>query len=506
MYEMVSKEGKRKEPAVKMVNRTGIPDGMKARYEQRSGFSFDDVRVQYHSDKPAQLQAFAYTQGNRVYVGPGQEKHLEHELGHVVQQKQGRVGITSFLKGVGLNEDPAMEREADSYARNGGGGMGVPGGARPAGPGAPVQLRRWRWVQEDENWEPVELDEGEVESDEPYRAGKSAGEILDTSSAAYLIETAKATMNRHGANQSETLHSTSTTQDVTGRVPHKLTAMYESSEGKRERRQYGEGEDIRRFLRWFSTFLSVQYQISGEVQCYYDISRKIIFVSTNDSRELRRIGRLPFPPYRHPSTPREKRHLKHWGNMAKLLFKEEEPYRSILQMLDEVIFQMVPDQVPSGTHAEQRILRYLESESEEIREGLLASGAVEDEDGRMKLKPEYLGGLRRACFACSYACHSDAGRARIHPGPLWPSKASLAVMETPDILRAIRGIAEAEPTFATFEDAKITLDHDTDSEDEDLDMNAFEEDDEEDSGTQGEPINKEFYIRVMRAIGLESEA
>lgn len=95
-------------------NKTGIPDTMKTRFENLSGFSFDDVRVHYNSDKPAQLQALAYTQGNQVYVAPGQEKHLGHELGHVVQQKQGRVYPTITQNGLPVNDDAALEAEADS--------------------------------------------------------------------------------------------------------------------------------------------------------------------------------------------------------------------------------------------------------------------------------------------------------------------------------------------------------------------------------------------------------
>ncbi len=66
-------------------NKTGIPDGVKTRFENLSGFSFDDVRVHYNSSKPAHLSALAYTQGNEVHIAPGQERHLNHELGHVVQ-------------------------------------------------------------------------------------------------------------------------------------------------------------------------------------------------------------------------------------------------------------------------------------------------------------------------------------------------------------------------------------------------------------------------------------
>lgn len=98
-------------------NYTGIPGKMKEHMESFSGISFDDVKVHYNSDKPAQLQALAYTQGNQVYIGPGQEKHLGHELGHIVQQKQNRVKPTSYIKGQPLNDDSSLEREADRIGR-----------------------------------------------------------------------------------------------------------------------------------------------------------------------------------------------------------------------------------------------------------------------------------------------------------------------------------------------------------------------------------------------------
>lgn len=98
-------------------NLTGIPRQMKQSFEQSSGLSFDDVRVHYHSALPSRLGALAYTQGSHVYVAPGQERHLGHELGHVVQQKQGRVQATSKLGGVKLNTSPAMEQEADALCR-----------------------------------------------------------------------------------------------------------------------------------------------------------------------------------------------------------------------------------------------------------------------------------------------------------------------------------------------------------------------------------------------------
>lgn len=97
-------------------NRTGIPDSMKRRAEEFSGFSFDDVKVHYGSDKPGQLKALAFAQGSQVYLGPGQEQHLGHELGHVVQQKQGRVRPTGSVKGQPLNDSRSLEAEADRFA------------------------------------------------------------------------------------------------------------------------------------------------------------------------------------------------------------------------------------------------------------------------------------------------------------------------------------------------------------------------------------------------------
>jgi len=99
----------------KKENKTGIPDGLKAGMESVSGMSLNDVSVHRNSDKPAQLQAHAYAQGTDVHLAPGQEKHLPHELGHVVQQKQGRVAPTVQLKGeVPVNDSPSLEKEADS--------------------------------------------------------------------------------------------------------------------------------------------------------------------------------------------------------------------------------------------------------------------------------------------------------------------------------------------------------------------------------------------------------
>lgn len=96
-------------------NRTGMPDRLKAGIEALSGIDMSDVRVHANSPKPARLNALAYTQGNQIYMGPGQERHLAHEAWHAVQQKQERVRATGQMKiGVAVNADARMELEANS--------------------------------------------------------------------------------------------------------------------------------------------------------------------------------------------------------------------------------------------------------------------------------------------------------------------------------------------------------------------------------------------------------
>jgi len=102
------------EPIQRQENNTGLPDNLKSGMENLSGYSMDDVKVHRNSAKPAQLQAHAYAQGTDIHLGPGQEKHLPHELGHVVQQKQGRVKPTMQMKRkVNINDDTGLEKEAD---------------------------------------------------------------------------------------------------------------------------------------------------------------------------------------------------------------------------------------------------------------------------------------------------------------------------------------------------------------------------------------------------------
>jgi len=91
---------------------SALPSDMRERFEKRSGYSLADMRIFYNSDEPAKLGALAYARGNVVHLGPGQEQHLPHEIGHVIQQKAGLVRPTGTINGVSVNTDPSLEQKA----------------------------------------------------------------------------------------------------------------------------------------------------------------------------------------------------------------------------------------------------------------------------------------------------------------------------------------------------------------------------------------------------------
>lgn len=95
----------------------GLPMQLRAGIEALSGMDMSGVRVHRNSSQPAQLNALAYAQGNDIHLGPGQEGHLPHEAWHVVQQRQGRVSKTTQAGGVDINDEPALESEADEMGK-----------------------------------------------------------------------------------------------------------------------------------------------------------------------------------------------------------------------------------------------------------------------------------------------------------------------------------------------------------------------------------------------------
>lgn len=92
-----------------------LPDRLKTGLEALSGVDLSGVTVHRNSPRPAQIGAEAFARNADIHLAPGSEQRLAHEAWHVVQQAQGRVAPTASLpQGTSLNDDPALEREADT--------------------------------------------------------------------------------------------------------------------------------------------------------------------------------------------------------------------------------------------------------------------------------------------------------------------------------------------------------------------------------------------------------
>lgn len=100
-------------------NKTDIPDKIIKEAEKRSGVSLSDIRVYYDSPEPDKYGALAYTQGNVIHIASGEERHIGHEVWHVVQQKQNRLKEEDSVNygGVKANFNLELEREAEEFDR-----------------------------------------------------------------------------------------------------------------------------------------------------------------------------------------------------------------------------------------------------------------------------------------------------------------------------------------------------------------------------------------------------
>lgn len=103
-------------PPVLARSTAPVPPGLRRRMEHAGGVDLADVRVHSGSPAPARHDADAYATGGEIFLGPRGGDLLAHELWHVVQQRQGRVAASLRAAGIAVNEDPALEREADAAA------------------------------------------------------------------------------------------------------------------------------------------------------------------------------------------------------------------------------------------------------------------------------------------------------------------------------------------------------------------------------------------------------
>ena len=100
-----------------------LPPAVKRQMEHYFETDFSDVRIHVGSEASA-IGALAFTLGTDLYFAPNQyQPHtlqgcelIGHELAHVVQQREGRVG-NPFGDGVAVVHDEELEAEADEHGR-----------------------------------------------------------------------------------------------------------------------------------------------------------------------------------------------------------------------------------------------------------------------------------------------------------------------------------------------------------------------------------------------------
>ena len=77
--------------------------------------------VHYNSPEPERYGARAFTKNSEIYIAPGEESALPHELAHVYQQKTQNIPATGKINGEKVNTDSKLEKEADEISKNIGG-------------------------------------------------------------------------------------------------------------------------------------------------------------------------------------------------------------------------------------------------------------------------------------------------------------------------------------------------------------------------------------------------
>lgn len=89
-----------------------IVDTLK-KIERKNRIPMTGVDIRFNSAFPAQMDARATTFGGRqVDIGPGQEASMNHELGHIVQQRLGMVKATGKIAGRHVNTSQSLEEDA----------------------------------------------------------------------------------------------------------------------------------------------------------------------------------------------------------------------------------------------------------------------------------------------------------------------------------------------------------------------------------------------------------
>lgn len=91
-------------------------DSRVAAIEKKHHISLSDVHIHYHSSLPKKFDTEALTFGNDIHIAAGKQQHMEHELGHYLQQRQGLVKPTHYEHNLPVNAQPYLEQCASQFS------------------------------------------------------------------------------------------------------------------------------------------------------------------------------------------------------------------------------------------------------------------------------------------------------------------------------------------------------------------------------------------------------
>ena len=420
-------------------NMTGIPTQMKLDFERRSGLSFDDVRVHYNSDKPRKIGALAYTQIPQVHIGPGQERHLRHELGHVVQQKQGIVRPTTWINGLPVNDSEYYENMASAGKFD---SVSMHNNTQYVIQKTRQQVPR-KGVVRPRSGSSDDKVEREAKKPRPQmRLGQIANTVSQslktTLRKSFTIRTSDGSEKtvvpiRYGNNQSLTYLREPSQEELSQwgpgptTTPTRLSSLLQVK-GKlvfsHTPTSY-ESYPTKQHMRWVSTAVATLVGANDEIQCYLDEPNDTIIVSANLDKTL---GLIRKKVESHKTLGGLKRKLNRYieGNGDQDLIRSQRHIQRLMKSkkydayhiraVDPHYLQLSET---DGIHAEVKIvLEFMYSNS--------------------KFYIDKLGGIRVPCLCCSVillnASSMDererntflSGRDPIcRIGPLWPSISSV---------------------------------------------------------------------------------
>jgi hypothetical protein len=251
-------------------------------------------------------------------------------------------------------------------------------------------------------------------------------------------------------------------------IASNLWGVYAHSPGLvRAPRSY-KAERPRQSLRWLATTLKQALDKASnkasadarEVQCYWDATANVIWVSSNKNETnhiLERIfqepGKLQKLLRDTPSHSHESREGRHIWKLRRALADGSQrgqppELRALLELMSKGSFR-VPTETyeleygePVNLHAERRIKE----------EFLQATGRSMDR--------KYLAGTMRPCGFCATALGFDRGARR---GPFWLTRAGPAFLDANEVIE--NDLREGIGSYVTKQARKgrLTLAHDTDS-------------------------------------------